>query len=63
MNLLVLGPQGSGKGTQARRISSAHGVPHISTGEMFRSAIAAGHRARPPGRADPREAASSFPTI
>ena len=42
MNLLVLGPQGSGKGTQARRISAAHGVPHISTGDMFRAAISAG---------------------
>ncbi len=42
MNLLVLGPQGSGKGTQAKRISAAHGIPHVSTGEMFRAAIAAG---------------------
>jgi adenylate kinase len=42
VNLLVLGPQGSGKGTQAARISDDHGVPHISTGEMFRAAIAAG---------------------
>lgn len=42
MNLLVLGPQGSGKGTQAKRISAAHGVPHVSTGDMFRAAIAAG---------------------
>ena len=41
MNLLVLGPQGSGKGTQAKRISDGYGIPHISTGEMFRSAIAA----------------------
>ena len=41
MNLLVLGPQGSGKGTQAKRISDGHGIPHISTGEMFRSSIAA----------------------
>ena len=41
MNLLVLGPQGSGKGTQATRISAAHGIPHVSTGEMFRAAIAA----------------------
>ena len=39
MNLLVLGPQGSGKGTQAARLSEAHGIPHISTGEMFRAAI------------------------
>jgi adenylate kinase len=42
VNLLVLGPQGSGKGTQAKRISAAHGIPHVSTGEMFRAAIAAG---------------------
>ena len=42
MNLLVLGPQGSGKGTQAKRISDALGIPHVSTGDMFRAAIAAG---------------------
>jgi adenylate kinase len=42
VNILVLGPQGSGKGTQAKRISAAHGVPHVSTGDMFRAAIAAG---------------------
>jgi adenylate kinase len=41
MNVLVLGPQGSGKGTQATRISAVHGVPHVSTGDMFRAAIAA----------------------
>ena len=42
MNLLVLGPQGSGKGTQATRIAAEHGIPHVSTGEMFRAAIAEG---------------------
>lgn len=42
MNLLVLGPQGSGKGTQAKRIAADYGVPHVATGDMFRSAIAAG---------------------
>jgi adenylate kinase len=41
--LLVLGPQGSGKGTQAARLSETHGIPHVSTGEMFRDAIAAGN--------------------
>jgi adenylate kinase len=41
VNLLVLGPQGAGKGTQAKRISSEYGIPHISTGDMFRAAIAA----------------------
>jgi adenylate kinase len=42
VNLLVLGPQGAGKGTQAKRISSEYGIPHISTGEMFRAEQAAG---------------------
>jgi adenylate kinase len=42
VNLLVLGPQGAGKGTQAKRISVEHGIPHIATGDMFREAIAAG---------------------
>ena len=41
MNLLVLGPQGAGKGTQSARISAAYDIPHISTGDMFREAIAA----------------------
>jgi adenylate kinase len=38
----VLGPQGSGKGTQAQRLSAEHGIPHVATGDMFRAAIAAG---------------------
>ncbi len=42
MNVLVLGPQGSGKGTQAKLISADYDVPHVSTGEMFRAAIAEG---------------------
>ncbi len=41
MNLLVLGPQGAGKGTQSARISATYDIPHISTGDMFRAAIAA----------------------
>jgi adenylate kinase len=41
VNLLVLGPQGAGKGTQAKRISEEFGIPHVSTGDMFRAAIAA----------------------
>jgi adenylate kinase len=41
LNLLVLGPQGAGKGTQAKRIADEYGIPHIATGDMFRAAIAA----------------------
>ena len=37
MNVLVLGPQGSGKGTQAKRVSAEHEIPHVSTGDMFRA--------------------------
>lgn len=42
MNLLVLGPQGAGKGTQAKRVAAEYGLPHVSTGDMFRAAIEAG---------------------
>jgi adenylate kinase len=37
VNVLVLGPQGSGKGTQAKRIAEERDLPHVSTGEMFRA--------------------------
>ncbi|HZT93769.1 MAG TPA: adenylate kinase [Gaiellaceae bacterium] len=36
MNVLVLGPQGSGKGTQAQRIKAMYGISHIATGDMIR---------------------------
>src|SRR5438034_10742083 len=42
MNLLIIGPPGSGKGTQSLRISLAFGIPHISTGELLRDAIRLG---------------------
>ncbi|MGN6219628.1 MAG: adenylate kinase [Microbacterium sp.] len=40
--LLIVGPQGSGKGTQGIRIAEAFGIPAISTGDVFRGAVAAG---------------------
>ena len=41
MRLVILGPPGAGKGTQAKRISERFGIPAISTGDIFRSNIAA----------------------
>ena len=38
--LIFLGPPGSGKGTQAQELSTELNIPHISTGEMLRAAIA-----------------------
>jgi adenylate kinase len=42
VKLIFIGPPGSGKGTQAKRLAAQHGVPHISTGDMLREAIADG---------------------
>jgi adenylate kinase len=41
-NILLLGPQGAGKGTQGRLIASEYGIPHVATGDMLRAAMAAG---------------------
>ena len=42
LNVLLLGPQGAGKGTQAQRVSAEYGIPHIASGEILRAEMAAG---------------------
>jgi adenylate kinase len=42
LNLVMLGPPGAGKGTQARQLRRKWDIPHISTGAMLREAVAAG---------------------
>jgi adenylate kinase len=42
LNVLLLGPQGAGKGTQAKRIAAEYDIPHIASGEILRSEMEAG---------------------
>jgi adenylate kinase len=42
LNILLLGPQGAGKGTQAKRIADEYEIPHIASGEILRAEMQAG---------------------
>ena len=42
VNIILMGPPGAGKGTQAELIKAEYPIPHISTGDMFREAVTNG---------------------
>ena len=52
VNIIFIGPPGSGKGTQAVRIAERYRIPHISTGDILSAAVKAGSELGTAGRGD-----------
>ena len=46
LNLILFGPPGAGKGTQAARLQEDFRLPYVATGDILRAAVRGGHRAR-----------------
>ncbi len=57
--LVIMGPQGAGKGTQAARLAEQLSIPAISTGDIFRANIKGGTSSAASRRSTPRRATSS----
>ena len=62
LNLVLLGPPGAGKGTQAERLEDDFHLPYVATGNMLRAAVNEGTRPRQAGRGAHEGRAGSSPT-